>query len=94
MNNTEPVLTGAGVTSFVSAVFAMLVVLDVINLTETQIAAIMAVVTIAANFLVALWQRSRVTPVVAPKTADGKDAALVPLDVATRAGFVASEGKL
>ena len=88
---TEPVVSAQAIAAAVSAVImlglGMAVSLDWLKLDTEQMGAIERFVTallalavlIAPQLVAALWARGKVTPVAAPKMADGQPAALVPL---------------
>jgi len=69
--NKEPVLTAATISGLISAALVMLVALEVIKLNDTQMAAIVGFVALAAPIAISLWPRSQVTPLSAPRDTDG-----------------------
>jgi hypothetical protein len=69
--NKEPVLTAATISGLVSAALVMLVALEVLKLNDTQMAAIVGFVALAAPIVISLWPRSQVTPLNSPKDVDG-----------------------
>lgn len=74
----EPVLTAQSITALISAGLVMLVALGVVDLDETQQAALMAFAIAAVNVIAGIVARSWVTPLSAPK-AKTEDGSLVPL---------------
>lgn len=69
----EPVLTAQAITGLISAAMVMLVALGVINLDDTQQAAIMAFAIAAVNVLSGVIARSWVTPLANHRAADGTE---------------------
>ena len=67
----EPVLTAQSITALISAGMVMLVALNVIDLDDTQQAAIMAFAIAAVNIIAGVIARSWVTPLASPRAADG-----------------------
>lgn len=63
----EPVLTAQSITALISAGMVALVALGVIDLDDTQQAAIMAFAIAAVNVIAGVIARSWVTPVANPK---------------------------
>ena len=85
--NREPVVTAAAIAGIVMAFLAMAVSLNWLALTPEQMETIQAFILPALGLLLpvaaALFARSKVTPVAAPKAADGTPAVLVPADLVT-----------
>lgn len=79
----EPVRLGAAIMALVSAVLVLLVAFGV-EITDTQQQAIIGVVgaliAMASIFGVGEWVRRKVTPTAAPRTDDGRPAAIVPAE--------------
>ena len=69
--SNEPVVSAAVVSGTVSALLVMLVALKIIELDETQVGAIVGFVALVAPVLIALYTRSRVTPLTRPRDSDG-----------------------
>jgi hypothetical protein len=63
----EPLVTAATVTALVTAVIGLVVAFG-IDLSTEQQTAILGVVAVAAPLVVALFSRSKVTPVADPRT--------------------------
>ena len=85
----EAVVTAAAVAGVVMAFLAMAVSLNWLSLTPAQMDTIQAFILPTLGLLLpvaaALFARSRVTPVTAPRTADGDPAVLVPAELVTPA---------
>lgn len=67
----EPVLTAQSITALISAGIVALVALGVIDLDDTQQAAVMAFAIALVNVIAGVIARSWVTPLSNPKDADG-----------------------
>ncbi len=61
--NQEPVLISAGITAAVMSIVNVLVVLDILVLTNDQLAVINIAVGSVLGVLLAAWARARVSPV-------------------------------
>ena len=103
--NREPVLSAQAIAAAVSAVImlglGMAVSLGWISLNDTQmgsiekfVGALLALaVLVGPQLVAAFWARRKVTPLAAPKTADGQPAAIVPLAQAQAMGFAPPAGQ-
>lgn len=67
----EPVVIANAIAALVSAIIVAAVALGWLDWTETQQAAVMAVVIAAVNVVAGVWARQQVTPLANPKAADG-----------------------
>ena len=95
--NREPVLTAGAVTGIIMAGLFMAVSLGWLHLNETQLGSIEtfagALLALLLPVLISLWPRSQVTPVAAPKTADGEPAVLLPAAQAQMLGVAPLDGE-
>lgn len=67
----ESVITAATLSGLISAALVMLVALNVIQLDDAQMAAIVGFVALATPIAISFWPRSQVTPLSAPRDTDG-----------------------
>jgi len=93
---TEPVLTAGAITGVLMAGLFMAVSLGWLHLNESQLGSIEtfagALLALLLPILISLWPRSQVTPVDAPKTADGEPAVLLPAAQAQMMGIAPLDG--
>lgn len=94
----EPVISAQAIAAAISAVImlglGMAVSLGWISLNDTQmgsiekfVGALLALaVLVGPQLVAAFWARRKVTPLAAPKTADGQTAVIVPLATAQMLG--------
>ena len=68
---TEPVLTVGAIVAVITAGLQFLRLMGWLSLTDEQSDALMTFVSLLLPLLGALWARSKVTPLAAPKDADG-----------------------
>ena len=68
---TEPVLTVGAIVAVITAGLQFLRLMGWLSLTDEQSDALMTFVSLLLPLLGALWARSKVTPLTAPKDADG-----------------------
>jgi len=89
--NREPVLTAGAISGVIMAGLAMAVSLGWLHLTETQIGTVEtfagALLALLLPILISLWPRSKVTPVICPRTEDGEPAILIPAAQAEMLGI-------
>lgn len=67
----DPAKVAAWLQALANAILVMLVALNIVSLTDIQIAAIMGVVNIVAGAVGALWVRRHTTSLADPKTREG-----------------------
>ena len=88
---TEPVLTAGALTGVLMAGLFMAVSLGWLHLTETQIGTVETfaggLLALLLPILISLWPRSKVTPVICPRTEDGEPAILIPAAQAEMLGI-------
>lgn len=68
---SESILTAATLSGLVSATLVMLVALEVIQLDDAQMAAIVGFCAVASPILLSLWPRSQTTNLANPTDTDG-----------------------
>ena len=88
---SEPVLTAGALTGVLMAGLFMAVSLGWLHLTETQLGTVEtfagALLALLLPILISLWPRSKVTPVICPRTEDGEPAILIPAAQAEMLGI-------